>query len=175
MPDGRRVQMAWGRIELPGMPFNQVILFPTELKLKSTTDGLSLRATPINEIDRLREKGQKWSAQSVDSVNRELRAAGSGRLNVRLQITLGEEDKLTLKYDGVPLLTIQADDLENGAASVELLIDNSVAEIFVNQGRRYIVKEIRTTARGRLQCAVDANTTSVDHLEIYRMKSIWRP
>jgi fructan beta-fructosidase len=33
MPDGRRVQMAWGRVELPGMPFNQMILFPTEFKL----------------------------------------------------------------------------------------------------------------------------------------------
>ena len=49
MPDGRRVQMAWGRVELPGMPFNQMILFPTEFKLKSTNDGLALRAAPINE------------------------------------------------------------------------------------------------------------------------------
>jgi fructan beta-fructosidase len=175
MRDGRRVQMAWGRVELEGMPFNQMILFPTEFKLKSTKDGLALRATPINEIDLLREQGHSWSAQSVERVNHELRAAGSGPLDVRLQITLVGEDKLTLQYDGAPLSTIQAGDLENGSALVELLIDNSIAEIFVNQGRRYIIKEIRTTTRGRLECIVGPNTTSIDHLEICRMKSIWKP
>jgi fructan beta-fructosidase len=175
MRDERRVQMAWGRVELEGMSVNQMILFPTEFKLRSTKDGLALRATPINEIDRLHEKGHSWSAQSVERVNYELRAAGSGPLDVRLQVRLGREDQLTLRYDGVPLSTIQAADLENGGAMVELLLDNSIAEIFVNQGTRYIVKEIRTTAHGRLECTVGPNTTSIDHLEIYRMKSIWKP
>jgi len=175
MRDGRRVQMAWGRVELEGMPFNQMILFPTELTLKSTKDGLALRATPINDIDRLHEKGHSWSAQSVERVNHELRAAGSGPLDVRLQVRLGREDQLTLRYDGVPLSTIQAADLENGGTMVELLLDNSIAEIFVNQGARYIVREIRTTAHGRLECTVGPNTTSIDQLEIYRMKSIWKP
>lgn len=175
MRDGRRVQMAWGRVELEGMPFNQMILFPTEFKLRSTKDGLTLRATPISEIDQLREKGHSWSAQPVERVNHELRAAGTGPLDVRLQVTLRGEDTLTLRYDGVPLSTIKADDLENGSGLVELLIDNSIAEIFVNQGRRYIIKEIRTTARGRLECVVGPNTTSIDHLEICRMKSIWKP
>ena len=175
MPHGGRVQMAWGRVELQGMPFNQMILFPTELKLKSTKDGLTLRATPIDEIDRLREKGRSWFTQSVERVNHELRSAGSGPLDVRLQVTLRGEDKLTLRYDGVPLSTIQAADLENGSGLMELLLDNSIAEIFVNQGARYIVKEIHTTARGRLECIVGPNTASIDHLEIYRMKSIWKP
>jgi fructan beta-fructosidase len=94
---------------------------------------------------------------------------------VRLQVTLGRGDQLTLRYNGVPLPTIQAADPENGSTMVELLIDNSIAEIFVNQGARYIVKEIRTTERSRLECTVGPNTTSIDHLEIYRMKSIWKP
>ena len=156
------------------MPFNQMILFPTEFKLRSTKDGLALRAAPINEIELLREKGHSWSAQSVENVNHELRAAGSGPLDVRLHVTLGKEDQLTLRYDGVPLSTIQAVDLENGGGVVELLIDNSIAEIFVNQGARYIVKEIRTTARGHVECAMSPNTTGIDDVEIYRMKSIWK-
>ncbi len=174
MPDGRRVQMAWGRIELEGMPFNQMILFPTEFRLTSTKDGLALRATPISEIDGLREKRQSWSAPSIESVNEELRTAGSGPVDVKLQIKLGGEDKLTLKYDNIPLATIEAGDLEDGSGLVELLIDNSVAEIFVNQGKRYIVKEIRPTAGGHLECA-GSSKTSVDQLEIFRMKSIWKP
>jgi sucrose-6-phosphate hydrolase SacC (GH32 family) len=88
---------------------------------------------------------------------------------------LAREDQLTLRYDGVALATIQAADLENGNTKVELLLDNSIAEIFVDQGRRYIVKEIRTTGRGRLECTVGPNARSIDHIEIYKMKSIWKP
>ena len=55
-PDGRRIQIGWGRnITHPGMPFNQAQLFPTELKLKKTMDGYSMCATPIKEISSLHQ------------------------------------------------------------------------------------------------------------------------
>ncbi len=34
--DGRRIQIGWGQIATPGMPFNQMMTFPCELKLRST-------------------------------------------------------------------------------------------------------------------------------------------
>ncbi len=37
--DGRRVQIAWGRVEMPGMPFNQMMLFPVELTLRRAGRG----------------------------------------------------------------------------------------------------------------------------------------
>ena len=58
-PDGRRIQIGWGRnITHPGMPFNQPQLFPTELKLKNTFDGLRLCPTPIKEINLLHTNSQ---------------------------------------------------------------------------------------------------------------------
>src|SRR5258706_12485028 len=42
-PDNSRIQIGWGRnITHPGMPVNQAMLFPTEVKLKNTFDGLHL-------------------------------------------------------------------------------------------------------------------------------------
>jgi len=53
-PDGRRIQVGWGRnITQPGMPFNQAELFPSELKLKKTLNGYRLCPTPISEIKSL--------------------------------------------------------------------------------------------------------------------------
>lgn len=58
-PDNRRIQMGWGRnIIHPGMPFNQPQLFPTELKLKQTFDGLRLCPVPIREIATLHKNSQ---------------------------------------------------------------------------------------------------------------------
>lgn len=57
-PDGRRIQIGWGRnITNPGMPFNQPELFPTELKLKkSILGGYRLCPTPIEEINMLTKR-----------------------------------------------------------------------------------------------------------------------
>jgi fructan beta-fructosidase len=58
-PDNRRIQIGWGRnIIHPGMPFNQPHLFPTELKLKQTFDGLRLCPVPIKEIASLHKNSQ---------------------------------------------------------------------------------------------------------------------
>ena len=58
-PDNRRIQIGWGRnITHPGMPFNQPQLFPTELTLKQTFDGLRLCPVPIKEIASLHKNSQ---------------------------------------------------------------------------------------------------------------------
>lgn len=58
-PDGRRIQVGWGRnITHPGMPFNQAELFPSELKLRKTLNGYRLCPTPIREISTLHKNSQ---------------------------------------------------------------------------------------------------------------------
>lgn len=39
--DGRRIQIGWGRVSHPGMPFNGMMMLPTELTLRTTKDGIS--------------------------------------------------------------------------------------------------------------------------------------
>jgi len=59
VPDGRRIQIGWGRnITQPEMPFNQPLLFPSELKLKRTLNGYRLCPTPIREIISLHKNTQ---------------------------------------------------------------------------------------------------------------------
>ncbi|MDW5266754.1 MULTISPECIES: glycoside hydrolase family 32 protein [Acidobacteriaceae] len=177
MPDSRRVQMAWGRIQPEGMPFNQMILFPTELKLKSTADGLRLQATPIEEIGRLHGKAFIGERLNAEDTNRKLELAGSGPLDIKLQVTLGGNDKMAIRYEGDTLATIYSADFKNSGASVEVLIDEGVAEIFVNGGVRYIVREIptNTSDHHRLELELGQKTSIINHLEIYQMKSIWKP
>jgi len=175
MPDGRRVQIAWGRIKPDGMPFNQMMLFPTEFKLAGTKEGPRLRATPIAEIARLRQKGHSWSSLSDQQANQRLNGAGTGPLDVNLQIKLQQDDELTIRYKGNILATVSSKDIKNGRGSIEILIDKCVAEIFVDGGARYMVSELPTNSAGP---GLELNTaragSGVTRLEIYRMKSIWK-
>ena len=119
MPGGRRVQIAWGRIQLEGMPFNQMMLFPTEFKLVATRDGLRLRATPIREIAMLHQKPQVLTSVTAAVANEALNKAGFGPLDVRLQITLEKDDALAIKYQGNTIATVHGSDLDQGRGSVQ--------------------------------------------------------
>ena len=174
MPNDRRVQIAWGRVKQEGMPFNQMMLFPTEFELTTTAGGLRLRATPIKEIERLHLKAYAWSSLTAANANQNLRLIAPGPLHVKIQVTLEKNDELAIRYQENTLATIQTGDLENGRGSVELLIDKSVAEIFVNGGTRYIVREIpATTNSDGLECSLGRTASIVNRLEVYEMQSIW--
>ncbi len=173
IPDGRRVQMAWGRIEPEGMAFNQMMLFPTEFKLVTTRDGLRMRASPIQEIEKLQRKPHVWTSLTVGDANQALQRAGSGPLDVKLEATLDSNEELAIRYKGNTIAAIHSTDLENGRGSVEVLIDKAVVEIFVDGGARYVVREIPTTPGGGLQLGLGKETGTIDRLEIFPMKSMW--
>jgi fructan beta-fructosidase len=174
MPDGRRVQMAWGRIEEKDMPFNQMMLFPTEFKLTTTTDGLRLLATPIREIDKLHLREHAWSSLSAAAANRKLAGLPRGLLDVKAHVALQKDDALTIEYEGTNLATIHSRDLEEGHGSIELLIDKSVAEIFVDGGKRYIVREIpASTSTLGLTLSSGGSENILTSLQVYEMKSMW--
>jgi fructan beta-fructosidase len=173
MPDGRRVQIAWGRIQPEGMAFSQMMLFPTEFKLVTTRDGLRMRATPIQEIKRLQRKPRVWSSLTAAEANQALKRAGSGPLDVRLNVTLERNEELAIRYHGNTIAIIKSTELDNGRGSLEVLIDKAVAEIFVDAGTRYIVRELPTTTGDGLEFGLRKNTSVVDRLEIFPMKSMW--
>jgi fructan beta-fructosidase len=176
IPDGRRIQMAWGRIPFEGMPFTQMILFPTEFKLKTTRDGLRMQALPIDEIAELRTKARSWSTLTVADANQKLGSAGSGPLDVKLQASLESGDGLAIRYGGNDLTTIASRDLENGRGQVEILIDKGIAEIFVDGGTRYITREIPLSTAGYgLELSLNQTASVIEKLEIYEMKSMWKP
>src|SRR5690606_14937247 len=65
-PDKRVIQQGWGRgLTHTAMPFNQPMLFPTELQLKKSFDGLRLCPTPIREIAKLHRNSQTISGKMI--------------------------------------------------------------------------------------------------------------
>ena len=176
MPDDRRVQMAWGRITEQGMPFSQMMLFPTEFRLATTRDGLRLLATPIKEIERLHSKDYAWSSLTATDATRRLHLIPPGPLHVKMRVTLEKDDELTIRYQGNTLAALKFSDLDSGQGAVEILIDKCVAEIFIDGGKRYIIKEIPATTNVHgIELEVGRSGSIFNTLDVYKMSSIWKP
>jgi fructan beta-fructosidase len=59
--------------------------------------------------------------------------------------------------------------------TAEILIDKTVAEIFIDGGRRYIVKELpaATNVRG-IELDMGRSGSIFNTLDVYKMASIWK-
>ncbi len=193
MPDGRRVQMAWGRIDHPGMPFTQMMLFPTEFRLKTTAQGIRLQARPIGEITALHGTAHHFDATALTQANLGLAAIRPGPLHIKMRFTLPHGNVLRLRYEGNTLVELSSHDLavlasaddagkaipENVGASptesLEILIDKTVAEIFLNDGQRYILKQLEPATNNKgLEFDGTDYGASIRSLDVYEMQSVWK-
>lgn len=174
MPDGRRIQLAWGRIDHEGMPFTQMILFPTEFALKTTRDGIRLQARPIREIGALHSAEHTFANGNAADANRELGKISPGPLHALIKFTLAEGNTLRLRYQGNELLELRDTGVQKGENQLEILIDRTVAEIFLNNGQRYIVRQLPNPRNAKSLEFDDAGYGPVIRsMKVYDMRSIW--
>jgi fructan beta-fructosidase len=177
LPDGRRVQMGWGRIEQPGMPFNQMLLFPTEFKLATTKDGVRMITTPVDEIECLHAKAHTWTSINTADASKDIAGLGAVPLHVKMQVALDRDDELQILYQGKTLATIKGDELndgkEPGKGSIQILIDKCVAEIFVAGAPLYYPVEIPCSGSGGLEFKTQKASSRIERLAAYEMKSMW--
>ena len=128
MPDGRRVQMAWGRIQHYGMPFTQMMLFPTTFSIITTEKGLRMVANPIAELEQLHAASHIWGNLNIAQANEKLTSVAPGPLHIKMNIALQPGSDLRLRYQGNEILHIPADELSGPENKIEILIDKTVAK-----------------------------------------------
>jgi fructan beta-fructosidase len=184
-PDARRIQIAWARIDMPAMPFNQTFTFPHELTLRQTPKGIKMFAEPIIQIEMLYTKKHKISNRIlVENSPVTLRPEG-GLFDIRATFELGDASKLGLifgdedvSYDvkksmlnEAPLKPI------DGKVSIRVLVDRPMLEIIGNDGCVYITRKRNNPGPDGIDAikayAAGGNATLVK-LEVNELKSIWK-
>jgi fructan beta-fructosidase len=183
-PDGKRIQIGWGQIEQPGMPFNQMMLLPTELTLRTTNEGIRMFSEPIDAIKRLHVKEYDLSGLSAAEANEKLKGISHDLLHLVARLESLDGSRISMEYRGNRYMTVDADEingvqvpLKNPASlvfDVEMLIDRTSLEAFYQHGRAVFVNALKPPVNGTgLQIVGDPGSIRIHELKIYELRSIW--
>jgi fructan beta-fructosidase len=183
--DGRRIQMAWGRVEMPGMPFNQMMSFPVELSLRTTEEGVRLCAEPVRELSGLRGPARLWrdlelgpgdnplagSEGELWEIEVEFDPAGAAEVGLMIWGT----EVVYEARDGVLRCGAQAAPLApmGGVVRLHLLVDRVSIEIFASGGRVYMPVGMRPGEHRDLGLFSRGGTAQVRLLRRCALRSIW--
>ena len=179
--DGRRIQVAWMRGgKYPGMPFNQQVSFPCELTLRTTPNGLRLFRQPIREISLLHDKQQTWSNRVLAS-GAKLDVEVPGDLfHIRAKVEIPEGARLTFHLRGVPVV-LTSTTLESGSSpvrvssrvsDVEILLDRTSVEAFVNEGELSSSRCILPEGAG-LFVSAEGGEVKIREMTVHSLRSAW--
>jgi sucrose-6-phosphate hydrolase SacC (GH32 family) len=177
--DGRRIQCAWMRGgSYPNMPFNQQVSFPCELTLHDTPEGLRLFRTPIREITLLHKTPDTWKDRTL-SKGQALPLEPSGdSFHILAELSIEDGAKLTFNLCSAPLVVTQKT-LESGAArgalphaprTIEILVDRTSIEAFVNQGEVSTSRCFLPSQNG-LSVRADGGAITIRSLTVYPLHS----
>jgi len=196
--DGRRIMMAWGQVSMIGMPFNQLITFPVEITLKTTAEGIRMFAGPVKEIENIHKKKHSFGGESLEGT-RSLPGVEGELFHIKADFQAGDAESFGLivrgykiTYDAVENVIIcqapendfnDEDFLEpqtipvepdNGHIDLEILVDRSYVELFVNDGRYYLpLGAYLVDQDPDIKVFSEGGKTKLEQLDIYELNSTW--
>jgi fructan beta-fructosidase len=191
--DGRRIQIAWGMVNLPGMPFNQIMTYPVSLSLQSTVDGLKMFAYPVEEIKNIHGKKYEWKNKDLEPGLNPLKNVKGNLFDIYTEIPVGDAEEVGFEINGFPvsynvkekLLTAgdgksretQETKAElkpiDGKISFRILVDRPSVEIFANKGQIYMpMQAVRDLNNESLKIYSKGGSAHIEKLTVYEMKSI---
>jgi len=183
--DGRRIQIAWGTIQSPGMPFNQMMLFPTVFSLRTTVKGIRLFCEPVKEIEKLHVKKYQWQNLSPKQINKELEKVNGDLLHIKCELESKTAPDFGIEIFGnrleYDLNGNRFNDfpysLAPGSKSLymEILVDRTSIETFLDHGAFCSVRarNIESKEKGIHVYPEEEREIIVRHMKVYELKSIW--
>ena len=184
-PNGRRIQIGWGRVSHPDMSFNGMMLLPTELKLVTTSDGVRMISRPIDEMQSLLQGVLSYEGLlNADAANR-LVDSLSCRDGIHLVFTLHLNHRTSagvslagrnlLDYDS-NFNTINGQfyspqDPTSMDLTAEIYIDRTNVEVFIDGGLYSYSMEWHERKPEGLRFW--GTNLTVSGLKVDRVKSIW--
>ncbi len=189
-PNGRRLQIGWGHATFPGMPFKQTFTMVQEFSLKTTRNGVRLFIEPAKEIEKLHSKSHKFENEYIGlGINNKLSAIKSPVLHIKAKFEIDNGRLFGLNINGYKIdykvNTNKLNDtflpLQNKQLELEVIVDNTLIEVYGNGGLVYWFANYNEGDPGDFSLSLTQGEsglnqdpkTLVKSLEIHELKSIW--
>ena len=188
--DGRRINVGCAfRMAMPGMPFKQMMNFPTELTLRTTEDGPRLFALPVKEIRTLYTSTRDLKQIALTSAGTVLPGVEGDLFDLTAEFVLAAETaEVGLKIRGIPITfdakTNQLTCIDRiaplkpfgGRIKLRVLVDRTSIEIFANDGRIYMpMAAIPNDAERFIAVFANGAGARMTELTVNALKSAWEP
>ena len=185
--DGRRILIGWWRTETKGMPFNQSMSVPLELKLTQTVDGPRMTYTPVRELDSLRAKSHKFDIATLKPEDKNPLAGVQAELvELRAEFEPGDASEVLFTVRGAAIvfdakkqeLSVNGHrapaPLRDGKQRLIILCDRTGVEVFASDGLTFMPMAFQPKA-GDLALKVEAKggTAKFQSLQVHELKSAW--
>jgi len=186
--DGRRIEFGWGRGITHGgkMPFGQMMLFPTELTLRSTRNGVRLFNEPIEEIQQLHTKSYRWSNLSREAANEKLKEVSGDLFHIKMKVEIIQGTQFQLLFNGNSIASYdmnfnklndvfyESANTDTKTIELEILIDRTSIELYADKGAFTIVESLPEAKNNSgLEFKTGRSLVKIPYLEVYEMASIW--
>ena len=185
--DGRRIQIGWFQTETKGVPFNQSMTVPLELKLITTADGPRMTFTPVKELESLLAKTHSFDAMTLQPGGANPLADVKAELvEVNAEFEPGEASEITFTVRGA---TIRYDakkqelavndhrvpaPLRAGKQRLKILCDRTGLEVFASDGLTYVPMPFQPKADDlALNISATGGAVKFSTLDVHELRSAW--
>ena len=184
--DHRKVRIGWAQITTSGMPFNQLMYFPTVLTLQTTSNGVQLCSTPIAEITNNAVNVYAWTNLNLSPGYNPLSGVRGSLFDVKALFFPTAGQTLTFTFQNVTV-TYNASTQQiscngdtqplppiNGRVQLEIIVDLDTIEIFGNNGQLYMpLPAGNASGNSLLSLTCAGGNVTFNSLTVSKLKSIW--
>lgn len=185
-PDNRRIQIAWGRTEAPGMPFSQIMTFPCDLSMIATDAGPRIRWAPVPEIENLYAAHTSHHNKRLSADADPIELASGRHFDLQIVIEVGNAHEVEIAVGRVSItcdfkskqLTAQNYTapliLTDEKLVLRLLVDRISLEIFADDGLVYMpLAVVADSGKQSITLQARGGCAMVEKLDCFELKSIW--
>jgi sucrose-6-phosphate hydrolase SacC (GH32 family) len=186
--DGRRIQMAWGTVDFPGMPFNQMMNFPVELSLRRTEKGIRMHANPVEEIEALYLDTRTWEKVELLPGQVFQPADKAGLYDLQMEIHAGSTSLVQMTFNGREISydakkhRLYSEEQEatlsplDGSIHLRILVDRMSVEIFGNRGQVYMPLQTGPEGIGKaMEFTCEKGSAKLTGFTMHKLETIWLP
>jgi sucrose-6-phosphate hydrolase SacC (GH32 family) len=185
-PDGRRIAIAWmNGGKFPGMPFNQQMGIPSELRLQTIAGGgVRLTKLPVKEIESLRYDLKEWKNQPLGPGSNPLSGITGDTFDIEASIDVASAKQIIFDIRGQKLIWSDGRiscagataplSLPDHKLSFRILVDRTSIEAFANGGAVSMTTAMTPPESDKtLSVFCIGGEAELRELRLWSMRSIW--